>query len=220
MSIFSCYRLQLAPADFPRLFQKKLWKGLDNVHRGVSLRAIDGLRAKTYFQPLRPHVPRKLSCAQLFLLRSISVYGFRPIDPSREPPRYRNLLELLPSQIISRWFPRPSGTQYFSQSQPNAQLAHLGRLGPVPHWACAQLYAHESFAVALQQTVYAFDATTIDLCRSLFPWANFADARPPSNSTPYSICAATFPVLCIFPREKWPMSRPSIISCWKPARTM
>jgi transposase len=36
-----------------------------------------------------------------------------------------------------------------------------------------QLYAHESFAVALQQTVYAFDATTIDLCRSLFPWVHF-----------------------------------------------
>jgi transposase len=36
-----------------------------------------------------------------------------------------------------------------------------------------QLYAQEAFAVALQQTVYAFDATTIDLCRSLFPWAKF-----------------------------------------------
>lgn len=37
------------------------------------------------------------------------------------------------------------------------------------------LYAHESFAVELQQTVYALDCTTIDLCLSLFPWARYRD---------------------------------------------
>jgi hypothetical protein len=35
------------------------------------------------------------------------------------------------------------------------------------------LYADEAFAVDLDQTVYAFDSTTIDLCLSLFPWAQF-----------------------------------------------
>ena len=36
-----------------------------------------------------------------------------------------------------------------------------------------RLYTQENFGVELQQTVYAFDATTIDLCLSLFPWAKF-----------------------------------------------
>jgi hypothetical protein len=36
-----------------------------------------------------------------------------------------------------------------------------------------QLYAAEPFGVALDQTVYALDSTTIDLCLSLFPWARF-----------------------------------------------
>jgi hypothetical protein len=36
-----------------------------------------------------------------------------------------------------------------------------------------QLYAHDRFAVDLEQTVYAFDSTTIDLCLTLFPWATF-----------------------------------------------
>ena len=36
-----------------------------------------------------------------------------------------------------------------------------------------QLYANENFGVELQQTVYALDSTTIDLCLSLFPWAKF-----------------------------------------------
>ena len=35
------------------------------------------------------------------------------------------------------------------------------------------LYADESFGVELAQTVYALDATTIDLCLALFPWAKF-----------------------------------------------
>src|SRR6266513_1785914 len=35
------------------------------------------------------------------------------------------------------------------------------------------LYRDDDFSLALQQTVYALDATTIDLCLSLFPWAKF-----------------------------------------------
>jgi len=40
-----------------------------------------------------------------------------------------------------------------------------------------QLYADERFAVELNQTVYALDSTTIDLCLSLFPWAPFRSAK-------------------------------------------
>ena len=36
-----------------------------------------------------------------------------------------------------------------------------------------RLYAGEAFAVDLDQTVYAFDSTTVDLCLTLFPWAQF-----------------------------------------------
>ena len=35
------------------------------------------------------------------------------------------------------------------------------------------LYIKEEFGVELDQTVYALDSTTIDLCLSLFPWARF-----------------------------------------------
>jgi hypothetical protein len=36
-----------------------------------------------------------------------------------------------------------------------------------------KLYADEPLGVELEQTVYALDSTTIDLCLSLFPWAKF-----------------------------------------------
>jgi transposase len=35
------------------------------------------------------------------------------------------------------------------------------------------LYAQEDFGVALEQTAYVFDSTTINLCLALFPWAHF-----------------------------------------------
>ena len=36
-----------------------------------------------------------------------------------------------------------------------------------------ELYSKDAFGVSLQETVYALDSTTIDLCLALFPWAKF-----------------------------------------------
>src|SRR5438874_2811234 len=40
-----------------------------------------------------------------------------------------------------------------------------------------RLYAAESFGVDLNDTVYALDASTIDLCLSVFPWAPFRSTK-------------------------------------------
>ena len=40
-----------------------------------------------------------------------------------------------------------------------------------------RLYAQDSFGVELDHTVYALDATTIDLCLSMFPWAAFRSTK-------------------------------------------
>jgi hypothetical protein len=40
-----------------------------------------------------------------------------------------------------------------------------------------RLYANEPMGVELEQTVYALDSTTIDLCLSLFPWARFRSTK-------------------------------------------
>jgi transposase len=39
------------------------------------------------------------------------------------------------------------------------------------------LYAGEDFGVQLDETVYALDASTIDLCLSVFPWARFRKTK-------------------------------------------
>jgi Transposase DDE domain len=40
-----------------------------------------------------------------------------------------------------------------------------------------RLYVNEPFEVELSETVYALDATTIDLCLSVFPWAPFRSTK-------------------------------------------
>jgi hypothetical protein len=40
-----------------------------------------------------------------------------------------------------------------------------------------RLYAGDAFNLELEQTVYALDSTTIDLCLSVFPWARFRSTK-------------------------------------------
>ena len=40
-----------------------------------------------------------------------------------------------------------------------------------------QLYSDDDFGLELQETVYALDATIIDLCLSVFPWARFRKTK-------------------------------------------
>jgi len=40
-----------------------------------------------------------------------------------------------------------------------------------------KLYAGEDFGLELDETVYALDASTIDLCLSVFPWARFRKSK-------------------------------------------
>jgi hypothetical protein len=44
-----------------------------------------------------------------------------------------------------------------------------------------RLYADEDFGLQLKETVYALDATIIDLCLSVFPWARFRKRKGAIN---------------------------------------
>ena len=40
-----------------------------------------------------------------------------------------------------------------------------------------ELYAKEDFGLELEETAYALDSSTIDLCLSVFPWARFRKTK-------------------------------------------
>jgi hypothetical protein len=63
------------------------------------------------------------------------------------------------------------------------RLYHLGFRSPVARNTLANANAvrpwqiYEPIGLDLKQTIYAFDATTIDLCLSVYPWAPFRAAK-------------------------------------------
>ena len=63
------------------------------------------------------------------------------------------------------------------------------------------LYVDDPLAVDLANTVYALDATIIDLCLSVFPGRAIDGVTRPSSSTRSSICAARSPRSCRLPKE-------------------
>jgi len=67
----------------------------------------------------------------------------------------------------------------------------------------ARLYVDDDIGLDLDSTVYALDSTTIDLCLSLFPWADFRST--PSKCTHCSTCVGRSPALSMFPTAKWAM---------------
>lgn len=117
---------------------------------------------------------RRRQGPRLFLRGSISLSGLRPTDLPRKFARQRKAC------LRSR----------------HPQLYHLGLRGEVSRATLADaneardwrlyadlvhslirqvraLYATDDWGVELAQTAYALDATTLDLCLSLFPWARF-----------------------------------------------
>jgi hypothetical protein len=85
-------------------------------------------------------------------------------------------------------------------SAQSAKLYHMGLRGPIRRSTLAdanetrdwriyaefgqrliaqarRLYAADDLDVDLPSTVYALDATTIDLCLSVFPWAHFRSTK-------------------------------------------
>jgi hypothetical protein len=159
MTVFCPHRFQLAPRISDSLFHAKPWKGLDNALREVSLRPTHGVSPEARFRPLRAQVSWQLSDAQVFLPRSVSLYGLCAADVPDQLARHRNLFELREGEVISRGQNR----DWHIYADFAAILIARAR----------QLYAGDPLSIELEETVYAFDSTTIDLCLALFPWARF-----------------------------------------------
>jgi len=64
------------------------------------------------------------------------------------------------------------------------------------------LYAQEPFGVELDQTVYALDSTTIDLCLSVFPWATFRKRKGAIKLHTLLDLRGNIPVLAIITHGK------------------
>jgi hypothetical protein len=146
-------------------------------------------KGKLVFAQLKEHLPRS------FFDRCVARYAgsYAPLKFSH----WDQLLCMMFAQLTSREGLRDIATCLRSQS---TKLYHAGFHGIISRSTLADanerrdcrifedfalhligiarpLYASDSLAVQLAQTVYAIDASTIDLCLSLFTWAPAANAR-------------------------------------------
>ena len=68
------------------------------------------------------------------------------------------------------------------------------------------LYADEDLGLELDNTVYALDASTIDLCLSVFPWTLFRSTKSGVKLHTLLDLRGNIPALSMFPRASCTMS--------------
>ena len=146
-------------------------------------------QGKLVFAQLSEHLPKEIFAA------SVARYGGK--YPTLTFSYWDQFLCMMFAQLTARSSLRDITTCLRSHSP---KLYHAGFRGPIARSTLADanerrdcrifgefalhlmvlarsLYANEIMAQELEQTVYAIDATTIDLCLSLFAWAPAASAR-------------------------------------------
>ena len=146
-------------------------------------------KGKLVFAQLSEHLPKEIFAA------SVARYGGK--YPTLTFSYWDQFLCMMFAQLTARSSLRDITTCLRSHSP---KLYHAGFRGPIARSTLADanerrdcrifeafalhlivlarsLYANEILAQELEQSVYAIDATTIDLCLSLFAWAPAANAR-------------------------------------------
>jgi transposase len=111
---------------------------------------------------------RRFSCFDQFLCMAFAQLTFR--DSLRD---IETCLNSLQTKLYHVGFRGRMARNTLAQANQNRDWRMYADFAQVLIAQARKLYAQDSFAVALKQTAYAFDSTTIDLCLSLFPWARF-----------------------------------------------
>jgi hypothetical protein len=102
------------------------------------------------------------------LLGSVSRDGVRAVDLPRESPRHRSV----PS-VGRRQFRGKVARSTLVDAKESRDWRMYADFAQVLIAIARPLYVHDPIGVDLDQSLYALDSTTIDLCLSLFPWAKF-----------------------------------------------
>ena len=134
---------------------------------------VDQLPSGSRIPPLRKPLRRGSQMARLFLLGSVPLHGVRPADLPRKPARHRSVPAFARRQALPHGIPLPGGALHTGRRQRVARLADYADFAQVLIRVARPLYARDPIGVDLDQSLYALDSTTIDLCLSLFPWAKF-----------------------------------------------
>ena len=114
------------------------------------------------------HRVRRFSCRDQFLCMAFAQLTFR--ESLRD---IETCLKSIQHKLYHSGFRSTVARNTLARANEKRDWRIYADLAQVLIPRARRLYRNETFGVALEQTVYAFDSTTIDLCLSLFPWAQF-----------------------------------------------
>lgn len=115
---------------------------------------------------------RRLSCTEQFRAMAFAQLTFRESLRDIEICLLSNQ-----AKLYSMGFRHPVKRSTLAEANEHRDWRIWEDLAAILIRRARQLYAQEPLGLDLSNTVYALDATTIDLCLNLFPWATFRQAK-------------------------------------------
>src|SRR5712691_6999451 len=146
---------------------------MEHACRPHRLRSVDGPPSALRVSQMCRALPRQLQIARIFLPRSVPLSCVRAVDLSRESPRHRSLSAFVPSKLYHMGFRGNVSRSTLADANEAHDWRIFADFAQVLIHIARPMYANESLGLGLDNTVYALDSTTIDLCLSVFPWARF-----------------------------------------------
>jgi len=117
----------------------------------------------------------RLRCAAQFRAMAFAQMTFRESLRDIEAS-----LNAHPSKLYGMGFRHPVAKSTLTDANEMRDRRMWHDLAVILIHRARKLYAHDDIGLDLDNTVYALDSTTIDLCLSLFPWADFRSAKAAS----------------------------------------
>jgi Domain of unknown function (DUF4372)/Transposase DDE domain len=111
---------------------------------------------------------KSFSCLDQFLVMAFAQLTFRESLRDIEA-----CLRAVPSKLYHMGIRNPVSRSTLADANEARDWRIFADFAQVLIGIARRLYRDEAFALQLDETVYALDATTIDLCLALFPWAKF-----------------------------------------------
>ncbi len=110
---------------------------------------------------------------ELLLLGPALGDGLRAVDLSRELARHRDLLGAVGGKLYHMGFRSGVARSTLADANESLDWRIYADFAYRLIATARRLYVQEPMGVDLNESLYALDSTTIDLCLALFPWAQF-----------------------------------------------
>ena len=148
-------------------------KGMANEYRKNCFLTSNRFHTHAWISQMCSTLRRQLQSKKLFMLWSISLYDICPINNRESLRDIEACLRSMQEKLYHMWIRGNVSCSTLADANETRNWRIYVDSAQVLIHRARDLYSNDEFCIELDQTVYALDSTTIDLCLSLFPWAKF-----------------------------------------------